>query len=292
MKSELIYSEGDREKPLVIFIHGMGMNAAMWSDPARARILGGRYPLSILLDDAEPKTSFHDLKDLGYPVLAWSQKRPAGPAILAVEELKQLVRRYPGKSHAGIVLIGHSRGGIIARRFLQDASAPVQGVITVSAPHAGSTMAKWVEYVSPLSAALQKILDVRDEEMKSAVHRVVNFLNGKGIKEMLPGSDFLSGLSGERAVDAHIVSIGGTNPALIKIGKISLPAILSAIVSEASLPDEMREGKGDGFVSAAAAVYPGGDQHRNFYAHHAALIFDRGVRDYIRTVVCALAETE
>ena len=87
MKSEIFYSEGHREKPLVIFVHGMGMNAAMWAEPAVARILGGKYPLSVLLGDVEMRTSFHDLKALGFPVLAWSQKRPAGPALLAVEEL-------------------------------------------------------------------------------------------------------------------------------------------------------------------------------------------------------------
>ena len=51
MKNEIFYFEGDRAKPLVIFIHGMGMDANMWAKPALARVLGGKYPLSVLIED-------------------------------------------------------------------------------------------------------------------------------------------------------------------------------------------------------------------------------------------------
>jgi pimeloyl-ACP methyl ester carboxylesterase len=285
MLSEIFFSEGNRQKPLVIFIHGMGMNAAMWADPASARILGGKYPLSVLLGDVDMRTSYHDLKDLGFPVLVWSQQRPAGPVILAVEELRGLVAAYSEKSTAGIILVGHSRGGLIARRFLEDCEVSVRGVITVAAPHRGSMMAKWVAYLSPLSAALSKVMEIGDNEVQSAMRRIIGFLNGSGIKEMLPGSEFLTGLSGQLDPNLRVVSIGGTDPELVKIGKISLSTLLSGIMPEKAFPDEMREGKGDGFVSAASAVYPGGEGHRDFHAHHAGLIFDQGVREYILKVV-------
>ncbi len=285
MSSEIYFSEGDRHKPLVIFIHGMGMKADMWAEPEHARILGGRYPLSILLADVEMRTSFDDLKGLGFPVLAWSQRRPAGPAEAAVTELKELADRYYLKSDAGIILIGHSRGGLIARRFLADCDS-VRAVITIGAPHKGSTVAKWVVHASPLSSALMKIMG--DMEVKGTIHRVVAFLSGKGIREMLPGSEFLRGLSTGHAPDVRIASIGGTDPALVKIGKTSLPALLSGIMREGSLPDEMTEGKGDGFVSAESSVYPGGDEHRNFHDHHAALLFCREVREYIKQIVTSL----
>jgi pimeloyl-ACP methyl ester carboxylesterase len=289
MKSEVFYSEGDREKPLIIFIPGIGMNAAMWADPSSARILGGKYPLSVLLGEAEMRTSFQDLKGLGYSVLALSQKRPAGAAMLVVDELQELIAKYSAKLRGSIILIGHSRGGLIARRFLQDNNnAFVRGVITIGAPHRGSTMAKWVAYTSPLSSALKKIMDITDKDVKSVVHRVVAFLNGKGIRDMLPGSDFLVGLSDKRAPGVRIVSIGGTDPALVKIGRTSLPDLLTNFIPESSLPDEIRKGKGDGFVSAASSVYPGGSEHRDFRVHHAGLIFDRDVREYIRKVVTSL----
>jgi pimeloyl-ACP methyl ester carboxylesterase len=288
MKSEIFYADGDREKPLIIFIHGIGMDAAMWAEPALARILGGKYPLSILLDKAEMRTLFHDLKDIGFPVLAWSQKRPAGPAFSAVAELKDLVAAYSLKTSAGIVLIGHSRGGLIARLFLQDSRIPVRGVVTIGTPHRGSSMSKWATSVSPITTIVRSYMDWNNKEVKSALHRVLTFLNSDGIKEMLPGSGFLKSISDERTPGTRIISIGGTDPALIKIGKSSLPSIMSGIMPEIMLPEEMREGKGDGLVSAESAVCPGGDEHRNYHAHHTGLIFNVDVREYIMKVVMSL----
>ena len=288
MKNEIFYFEGDRAKPLVIFIHGMGMDANMWAKPALARVLGGKYPLSSLIEGKELITSFHDLSAKRYPVLAWSQKRPAGPVCVAVKELSEIVANYEPKSDAGIILVGHSRGGLIARLFSQEHNATVRGIITIGTPHRGSSMAKWVIYVSPITAALKRLMDRNDEEVKSAMHRVLAFLSGAEIKEMLPGSDLLKSLSNKRMPETSIVSIGGTDPALVKIGKTSLPSILSAILPENMLPEEMQEGKGDGFVSAESAVYPGCDEHRNYHAHHAGLIFDRDVREYIVNIVTSL----
>jgi len=290
MKYEIFYFEGDRAKPLVIFIHGMGMDAAMWAEPARARVLGGRYPLSILLGDAEMETPFDDLKDLGYPVLAWSQTRPAGPALIAVEELKELVLAYSAKAPAGMVLIGHSRGGLIARRFLQESVAPIRGVITIAAPHKGSSVAKWVVFVAPLCAALDKILDLGDKEVRTSLHRVITFLSGHEIREMLPGSDFLSALSERRPPGVFIASIGGTDPTLIRIGATPLPKLLAAVLPHRMIPDELREGKADGFVTAESAIYPDGDAHKDFHVHHAGLIFDSGVREYIIKAVLSLTD--
>ena len=287
MNLEIFYAEGDCARPLVIFIHGMGMDAAMWAEPALARILGGKYPLSVLLGEDEMRTSFHDLKDIGFPVLAWSQKRPAGPVLTAAAELKDLVAAYPEKTAAGIVLIGHSRGGLIARLFLQDCKIPVRGIITVGTPHKGSSLAKLAAYVSPVTTAIKSLIDRNDKEVKSAMHRVLSFLSSDAINEMLPGSSLLKNLSDKRTPGTRVCSIGGTDPALVKIGKASLPSILSGIMSEKMLPEEMQEGKGDGFVSAESAVYPGGEEHRNFHAHHAGLLFHRDVREYIMRVVIA-----
>jgi pimeloyl-ACP methyl ester carboxylesterase len=290
MKSEIFYFKGDRAKPLVIFIHGMGMDAAMWAEPELARVLGGKYPLSILLGGAEMKTPFHDLKDQGYPVLTWSQTRPAGPALIAVEELKELALAYAAKAPAGMVLIGHSRGGLIARRFLQECVAPIRGVITIATPHKGSSMAKWVVYLSPLLAAVQKIMDLGDKEVRTSLHRVITFLSGHAIREMLPGSAFLTSLAERRQPGFFIASIGGTDPALVRIGSTPLPDLLAAVLPERMIPDELKEGKADGFVTAESAIYPGGDEHKDFHVHHAGLVFDRGIREYVMTSVLSLTD--
>ncbi len=285
----IIFHPGDTNKPLVIFTHGLGMDANMWAEPAKARVLGGKFPLSILLDGAELRTSFHDLSDLGYPVLAWSQKRPSGPSQLAGNELAELVESFRVNSQHGIILIGHSRGGLIARRYLQEHEVPVKALITIASPHKGSSMAKWAVYVSPLTTTLKTILDLSDKDVSTAMHRVLNFLSGQDIREMLPGSDFLMSLDDKRKKEVRILSIGGTDPSLVKIRGIALPTLLAKIFPDSMIPDELIDGKGDGMVSAESAIYPGGDEHRDFSAHHAALVFNREVRNYILKIVTGLS---
>ena len=163
MRMEVIVHTGDRKKPALIFIHGLGMDKNIWSDPANSRVLGGMFPMSILLNKntfpapkdkiASPcETLFHDLRSRGYPVVTWSQKRPAGPMDLAVSELDEIVGIARGLTETGIVLIGHSRGGLIARKYLMTNAQDVRGLITISTPHKGSSVAKIGEYLSPLGS--------------------------------------------------------------------------------------------------------------------------------------------
>ena len=112
MKQETFFFGGDRAKPLVIFIHGMGMDANMWVEPVTARVMGGKYPLSVLIEGKELQSSFHDLRAKGYPVLTWSQRRPAGPVGVSVDELSEIIENYNSNSDAGIILVGHGGGGL------------------------------------------------------------------------------------------------------------------------------------------------------------------------------------
>ena len=73
MKLDIVLNKGDHNKPAVVFIHGLGMDKNIWADPARSRILGGMFPLRILLNkisfDETPeniRTLFHDLQSRGY----------------------------------------------------------------------------------------------------------------------------------------------------------------------------------------------------------------------------------
>ena len=47
------------------------------------------------------------------------------------------------------------------------------------------------------------------------------------------------------------------------------------------VPEELREGQGDGLVSAASAVLPHADEHRDFHLNHVAMLFDKEVRAYV-----------
>jgi hypothetical protein len=99
---------------------------------------------------------------------------------------------------------------------------------------------------------------------------------------MLPESDFIGSLSSLPVQGVKTISIGGTDPSLIRINGKSFSEMVSGILPVSMLPEELLEGKGDGFVSAASSVWPGAGEHLNFHAHHARLIFDPGVRAFIK----------
>jgi pimeloyl-ACP methyl ester carboxylesterase len=284
MIPEIVFHEGERQKPLVVFIHGMGMNVRVWSEPSEARILGGKYPLRVLLGECTGKleTSFADLKARGYHLLSWSQTRPVGPVAAAVAELGGLMEAYRKFSGNGTIFVCHSRGGLIARKYLESQSASVRGLITLATPHHGTSMARWAAYVSPLTGVANRVLTgLGKKEVDSALRRILGFLGSSGLRELLPDSRFLRELSDTRLKWVGYVSAGGTNPDLLRAVSVSLPGILSAVVPEIIIPEEMREGRGDGLVSASSSVLPCGDSHRNFHVNHGSILCDAGVRRYV-----------
>jgi len=291
MIPEIVFHEGERSKPLVVFIHGMGMNVRAWSEPDRARILGGKYPLRVLLGGCGDKigTSFGDLKSRGYHVLSWSQARPVGPIEAAVSELRELIAGYDKFAGNGIIFVCHSRGGLIARKYLEVQSASVRGLITLATPHHGTSMARWAAYISPLTVAANRVLlEFGRKEVDSALRRILGFLSSSGLRELLPGSPFFRELSDTRPGGVRYVSAGGTNPDLLRAVSVSLSGILSAVVPEIIIPEEMKEGRGDGLVSASSSVLPHADSHIDFHVNHGSILCDAGVRRHVLESVKAI----
>lgn len=284
MVKELKFLKGDKARPLIIFIHGMGMDVNIWSNPVNARILGGRYPLQVLLRgmDMDMRTPFVDLADREYSVLTWSQRRPAGPVEASVSELHELVEKYAKHAENGMFFICHSRGGLIARKYLEKKNRLLRGVITLATPHHGTTMAKWAVYASPIASLLSQLLkDSNKGNQTSALMRILGFLNSKGLRELLPDSEFYAKLKDKKQKDIHCLSIGGTNPYLVKIGAFPLSELIAKAIPKIILPEELRNGYGDGMVSAASSIYPHADEHYNFPVTHAEILFDKKVRDLI-----------
>lgn len=330
MRLDIAFHKGSPDKPAVIFIHGLGMDKRIWAFPEDARIVGGSFPLSLLLSEKpepvdyglckrKPKvkhnkfsagaakggwnTSFDDLRVLGHTVITWSQKRPAGAIAAAVSELKEIIgahREYTGR---GIVLIGHSRGGLIARKYMECEYKSVKGLITLATPHYGSSMARWADYMSPLAAMLSSLIKDSDKKtISSVIKRILNFIRGKALKELLPDSEFFRSLSGFDYGKIHALSFGGTNPNLLSVyrwrlkklselGKVkwllepeiifSVPEIFEKIIPEKFYPEELKYGHGDGLIRAESSVLPGGAEHHNFNVNHAAILFDTRVREKV-----------
>lgn len=312
--------EGDHKKPLVILVHGLGMEQNIWTDPSSARILGGALPITVLLsekparrdkvrskvtpgDRPDPKnlrTIFHDLRDRGYPAITWSQQRPAGPVDSAVKELAE-VMDHAGNIHKGdIILVCHSRGGLIARKYLADNDPNVSALITICTPHKGSSIAKLASYISPLVKIMTPFISVNtnSSSLKKAVTRVTDFIKSNAVKELLPASAFFQTLSDRRKKGMRYLTLGGTNPCLFGFyrwkektveGKrllwpeeaLSFPGLLEKIMPSLLFPDELKKGFGDGLVTAESSRLDWADEHHDFPLNHAQMLYDKRVRETI-----------
>ena len=296
MKPDIVSYQGDGDKPVVIFIHGLGMDSNIWVDPSRSRVLGGMFPLQVLLEKGPRavqsgvvRTLFDDLRTAGYSVITWSQERPAGPIDSVVPELSEIVVIADRMTAEGIILVGHSRGGLVARKYLLMNEKPVRGLITISTPHKGSSVARVIKYLSPLASALNPLVPKGERGTRSAaMKKIVEFLKSKALTELLPGSRFLKTLTDGPLDGVSYVSVGGLKPTLFHLNNLAFPDVLDGVIPEGLFPDEMKKGKGDGLVSAESSRIPWGREHHDFDLNHAEILFDERVRNMLRKTIAEI----
>ncbi|MDI1472801.1 hypothetical protein QI155_09685 [Thermodesulfovibrio sp. 1176] len=320
MRLPIYFYKGDPHKFAVVFIHGLGMDSSIWISPSETRILGGAFPLSTLtrnepqtikfyqkptvlpekftIGDTFPlTTSFNDLKEKGYSVITWSQKKLLGSVYNAIEELKYVVNFSNLFTRKGIVLIGHSRGGLIARKFIEKSNG-IKALITIATPHKGSTMAKWVEYISNLPDLLKPIFKILPKE--KILTKISDFLKSEAVKELLPNSSFICSL--KKIENVRYFCLAGENPNLLNIYQwklkkendlfiltpekvFSFPKSFISLLPEKLIPKEWING--DGLVSVESSLI---DEKfcRIFYVNHAEIIINSEVRSYILNIVESL----
>jgi pimeloyl-ACP methyl ester carboxylesterase len=331
VKLDIVFTKGSVEKPAVIFIHGLGMDKDVWVNPSKSRILGGRLPLNTFLREKPPtkdfgvsrdkpkeempefstgvqpiclETLFNDLKLRKYPVVTWSQKRPSGPIDSVASEVEEIIKLAKELTNAGIILIGHSRGGLIARKYLfQKRDSFVKSLITISSPHQGSSIARLACYLKPLASVISPLFsNTTKGTPSSSMKHVLDFLKSRALKELLPQSSFLKSLRDAPLDWVSYISLGGTVPTLFSLyrwhwepvgeGKsyrwllkpeelFSIPEIFQKVIPDKFYPDEITKGKGDGLVSAESSKIPWYNEHYNFSLNHAQMLFDKDVRDLL-----------
>ena len=112
MELDITIHRGKSNNPLAILIHGLGVDKGIWTDPIHTKLLANNIRLKILTAEAPlPRIStginnitigdfphkidniWSVLKDEGYNLITWSQKRPVGHVEAAVSELKDIVAR-------------------------------------------------------------------------------------------------------------------------------------------------------------------------------------------------------
>jgi len=291
MKLSVISHRGSEDKPAVVFIHGLGMNKDIWINPLNSRILGGQFPLKVLLGkmfpgEQVPQTLYDDLRRKDYSVITWSQKRPAGPIDAVIPELDEVVMKAEEMTNAGIILIGHSRGGLIGRKYLSEKKGLIKGLITISTPHKGSSIAGIAKYLSPLVSMLDALIPDGDKGTLSfSIKRIFEFLRSRSLKELLPGSNFFRSLKDGPAEGINYASIGGTNPTLFTFRNMSFPDAFEKVIPGNLYPEEMKKGKGDGLVSAESSAIPWGEEHYNFNRNHVEILFDESARGMLVRII-------
>ncbi len=331
MNADIAFTKGNLNKPVIIFIHGLGMDKDIWVNPLKSRILGGRLPLNIFLREkpptkdfglsrdkpkrgipglstgAQPKyleTLFTDLKLRKYPVVTWSQKRPSGPIDSVVSELEEIITFAKELTKAGIILVGHSRGGLIGRKYLFQKKEPlVRGLITISSPHQGSSIARLVCYLKPLASFISPFFSKAEKgTLSSTIKHVLDFLKSRALKELLPQSTFFKSLKDSPLNWITYISLSGTKPTLFRLYRwhwdpvsedksyrwflkaeelFSIPEIFQKVIPYKFYPDEITKGKGDGLVSAESSKIPWCNEHYIFSLNHAQMLFDKDARNLL-----------
>lgn len=309
MPLSLSLHNGEPIKPVVLLIHGLGMNNYFWTEPTKCMVLGGMAPLTVFLADQFKETGraisfgsadpynhglWNFLQAAGFSLASWSQSQPLGPIQIAVEELRtalHVVRsKWPGKS---VYIIGHSRGGVIARRVLLDGNLrDIEGLITICSPHAGTAMAKFSRYLKPAGILLEKIVPHKSKaHLTKTLSRIAQFFQSPAIAELTPEAEFIAAIKKPLPQEMRKLSFGGTSPALFQAivslpgGRhktIKFPDLLAGIIPAGHFPRELTPGFGDGLVTAHSARLAG-SQHYDFPVNHVKAAYDHKIHEIIRT---------
>lgn len=329
MNYDLSVIEGNQDKPAIIFVHGLGMDKGVWETPDNTKVLGGRFPIQLLIHDDEDirisgekgskiffdrhsgslSTLYHDLSARGNTVITWSQKRPSAGIDVAVSELIEIVGLLEGYLRSGMIIIGHSRGGLIGRKYLKSGGKMPKCLITLATPHKGSRMAQWADYLKPLSSLVSRLIgEPQKGTLPFTAKKVLDFLASKAVKELLPDSGFFKSIDDCRVNGVYYISIGGNDPTLVsaymavadetsgdsnglKRSKykpqrvFGIPDIFEKLIPPGRLPDEMKKGLGDGLVSIDSSRLDWSDEHYAFGVNHAEILFDKEVRKNVLAAI-------
>ena len=311
MDLDITVYKGNPANPVVIFIHGLGMDKNFWVNPLGTKIFARNIPMKILAATRpvpcpiqkrrkitvgniprKINSLWFALRKKEYNLVCWSQRRPVGPIGVAVEELREIVeqtrRQFPLKS---IALVGHSRGGLVARKLMEKKVPAIKALITLSTPHKGSSLSRLGKYLAPVSPALKRILPKDTHGAISEVMKRTNdLLQGDALKELLPGSAFFRGLKDSPSRSIQYLSFGGTKTKLLTVYKwtrqgikmyprvlLTIPDSLIKILPASVVPPELIPGRGDFMVTAESAVLPWASTHYNLPANHISITWNRKV---------------
>jgi len=329
---DVTFLEGNPSFPLIVFIHGLGMDKNIWADPSKSKIMAGNVPLSVLLRNkprahlvsndpgrfqkitlGTPRETLPSLFNVlhrdGFHVLTWSQRRPIGPAQEPLDELNALLKLYEQYSIHGLILIGHSRGGLVAWSYALQNPDAIQAVVTIGTPFYGSTLAEWADLLSKVTVLLGPVFPKTEGgKVKNSIKRIKDFIESRAVKELLPGSPVLDDLKKPLKSAIKTFCIAGSNPTFFRFYKwrkscinagmrnsrkyLLEPSVLFSFPDSIRgfLPQELSRNKGDGLVAKQSAIHPHCGKSAVTALNHVKLLFSHSVNRMIRSFLKDLPE--
>ena len=329
--------KGAEGKPILILIHGFGVTEKSWTNPYEEFLGRGKISFDYVLADyperpsppyfspwqfqnyclstplrmlpSRPLPLWGLLKDRGYNLLTWTQREPYGSIALAVEELDGIVAESEAMFGVGarLMLIGHSRGGLVARKWIQDHPDKrdrIDGLILLACPNAGSRLANVGEFLARAVKTTGRLIPRELSldggrihlRISSLYEEIAELFKGVALEELRPHSPFILGLKRKEIEEQHCcihyLNLVATSTVFTKLYRISshdirelrevtslidsLPKMIPAMM----LPEEIVNEKGDGLVSKERARIPWmpSEAQKEFHVNHLRMLIDADVR--------------
>ncbi len=333
----LRFWKGAKGKPILVLIHGFGATEKSWTNPYEEFLGRGKISFDYVLADyrerpvppyfpfgklgdyclstplrrlsSRPQPLWDILRDRGYNLVTWTQCKPYGSIALALEELNGVIEESEAIFGGGVplILVGHSRGGLVARKWIQDHPAKrgrIEGLILLACPNGGSRLADVADCFARGVKVIGRMIPSDLSPNRGRFFRrlwtfydeFAGLFKGMALEELRPHSPFVLGLKRkeleEQQTRIPYLNLVATSTVFTKLYRISthdigdlrevtsfidsLPKRIPAVI----MPDEIVNEKGDGLVSKGRAriawMRPG--SQKEFPVNHLRMLIDLDVR--------------
>jgi pimeloyl-ACP methyl ester carboxylesterase len=264
-----------RSNPWIVLIHGLGVSEAVWSDPLSEK--GLFIPFKTLLGGHREVVPATARLAPRFNVATWTQARGA-TIDGAAEELRDLITALPTDN---FILLGHSRGGLVARRAVQTYGLKPGAIVCLATPHYGTNCARLaVDH----SHTIARLMPSSANTAASAVElcgnsSVIRSLNGSERIKLENGIPHFD-LTGDSTL------YFARPPRFKGVPVFSLLNQVRRFIGRPHI-SEWAEGEGDGLVSVGAAKSPL-TAEKDFYVlpvNHITILIDNRVWDIVNTIL-------